>query len=129
VSELVSARGIAVETAVHAHQESVSEIVLTPGGRRIAVADVIALPAMAGPAIDGLPGDEGGFIPIDGHARIVGVDDVDAAGGEALALLEPVTTRVVHRNGDGLSGRRDGPEGRCLIIPAAPSRQRPPPSS
>jgi sulfide:quinone oxidoreductase len=80
VSELLSARGIAVETAVHAHQQSASEIVLTPGGRRVAVADVIALPAMAGPAIDGLPSDEGGFIPIDGHARIVGVDDVYAAG-------------------------------------------------
>jgi len=109
VSELLSARGIAVETAAHAHQESASEIVLTPGGRRIAVADVIALPAMAGPAIDGLPSDEGGFIPIDGHARIVGVDDVYAAGdgtnfpikqgGIATQEADAAAADIAHRLG------------------------------
>ena len=109
VSELLSARGIAVETAAHAHQESASEIVLTPGGRRIAVADVIALPAMAGPAIDGLPSDEDGFIPIDGHARIVGVDDVYAAGdgtnfpikqgGIATQEADAAAADIAHRLG------------------------------
>ena len=41
---------------------------------------MIALPAMDGPALPGLPQDEGGFIPIDEHARVTGVDDVYAAG-------------------------------------------------
>jgi sulfide:quinone oxidoreductase len=41
---------------------------------------VIALPAMSGPAIAGLPLDDGGFLPIDEHARVSGVADVYAAG-------------------------------------------------
>ena len=41
---------------------------------------MVALPAMDGPAIAGLPSDEGGFIPIDEHARVRGVEDVYAAG-------------------------------------------------
>jgi sulfide:quinone oxidoreductase len=35
---------------------------------------------MEGPAIDGLPADEQGFIPIDDHARVKGLEDVYAAG-------------------------------------------------
>jgi sulfide:quinone oxidoreductase len=35
---------------------------------------------MLGPGIAGLPADERGFIPIDDHARVGGVDDVYAAG-------------------------------------------------
>ena len=35
---------------------------------------------MDGPALPGLPQDEAGFIPIDDHARVTGVDDVYAAG-------------------------------------------------
>ena len=48
--------------------------------RRIEAHEVIALPVMDGPAIEGLPKDAGGFIPIDEHARVAGVADVYAAG-------------------------------------------------
>ena len=41
---------------------------------------VVALPRMRGPGLAGLPHDEQGFIPIDRHARVRGVDDVFAAG-------------------------------------------------
>jgi sulfide:quinone oxidoreductase len=64
---------------------------------------------MAGPAIDGLPSDEGGFIPIDGHARIVGVDDVYAAGdgtnfpikqgGIATQEADAAAADIAHRLG------------------------------
>ena len=109
VAELLSARGIAVETAVHAHQERASEIVLTPGGHRVPVTDVVALPAMAGPAIEGLPSDENGFIPIDAHAHVVGVDDVYAAGdgtnfpikqgGIATQQADAAAADIAHRLG------------------------------
>ena len=33
---------------------------------------LVALPAMDGPGLPGLPHDEGGFIPIDDHARVIG---------------------------------------------------------
>lgn len=41
---------------------------------------VIALPAMSGPAIRGLPEAPGGFIPTDAHGRVIGAEDVYAAG-------------------------------------------------
>jgi sulfide:quinone oxidoreductase len=41
---------------------------------------VVALPRLHGPSIEGLPHDDGGFIPIDRVARVAGVDHVYAAG-------------------------------------------------
>ena len=41
---------------------------------------MIALPALEGPGIAGLPSDAEGFIPIDERARVKGVEDVYAAG-------------------------------------------------
>ncbi len=79
VAELLSARGIEVETGAHASEED-GGLTLRPGDRRIEADAVIALPAMDGPALPGLPQDEHGFIPIDQHARVTGVDDVYAAG-------------------------------------------------
>jgi sulfide:quinone oxidoreductase len=80
VAELLAARGIEVAAGVHAHDGEEGELILTPGDRRLEVARVIALPTMEGPAITGLPRDERGFIPIDQHARVRGVEDVYAAG-------------------------------------------------
>jgi sulfide:quinone oxidoreductase len=80
VAELLAARGIEVDPGVHAHDGEEGELILTPGNRRLQVARVIALPTMEGPAIAGLPLDEQGFIPIDQHARVRGVEDVYAAG-------------------------------------------------
>ena len=50
------------------------------GDRRIDVSRTIALPVPAGPAIAGLPADPGGFIPVDEHGRVPGIEDVYAAG-------------------------------------------------
>jgi sulfide:quinone oxidoreductase len=41
---------------------------------------VISLPRLLGPSIEGLPHDEGGFIPVDLHGRVDGIEDVYAAG-------------------------------------------------
>ena len=79
VSTLLEVRGIEFEAGTLVHEEN-GELVLTPGDRRLDAAEIVALPAMAGPAIAGLPADEGGFIPIDEHARVYGVEDVYAAG-------------------------------------------------
>jgi sulfide:quinone oxidoreductase len=80
VADLLRGRGIAVEAGAHAREGEDGELVLTPGDRRIGNPELIALPAMSGPAITGLPSDDDGFIPIDQHARVIGADDVYAAG-------------------------------------------------
>lgn len=41
---------------------------------------LISLPRLRGPALDGLPADPDGFIGVDAHGRVPGVDDVFAAG-------------------------------------------------
>jgi len=70
--------------AVAIHSGVVPELV-EPGGVRLAdhrfvAADrVVSLPALVGPDIAKLPRDDG-FIPVDEHGRVRGVDDVYAAG-------------------------------------------------
>jgi sulfide:quinone oxidoreductase len=80
VSELLGARGIDVRAGVRVRQAPDGDLIMTPGDERLAATHVIALPALEGPRIPGLPRDEEGFIPIDEHARIKGIDDVYAAG-------------------------------------------------
>ena len=50
VAELLSARRIEVETGAYAQEGDANELILRPGDRRIAATEVIALPAMDGPA-------------------------------------------------------------------------------
>ncbi len=80
VAQLLAARGIEVQTGAWARAVEDGELILTPGDRRLEAAEVVALPETEGPAIAGLPMDEDGFIPIDEHAQVEGVEDVYAAG-------------------------------------------------
>jgi sulfide:quinone oxidoreductase len=80
VSELLAARRIDVFAASRVREMDDGGITLTPGDRALGPAEAIALPVMVGPAIDGLPADEQGFIPVDDHGRVKGVEDVYAAG-------------------------------------------------
>jgi sulfide:quinone oxidoreductase len=79
VARLLDARGIAVRTGSHVSEEN-GTFVVRPGHDLLEVGAAIALPTILGPAIDGLPSDEGGFIPIDEHAGVKGLDRVYAAG-------------------------------------------------
>lgn len=80
VAELLRARGIDVRPGVHAHEGEDGTLILTPGGKPLGSSTVVALPLLEGPRIPGLPSDARGFIPIDEHARVPGVEDVYAAG-------------------------------------------------
>jgi sulfide:quinone oxidoreductase len=73
---------------------------------------VVSLPRIEGPAVRGLPADDDGFLAVDEHGRVRGVEDVYAAGDatdfpikqgglacqQADAVAEHVAARVV----DGL---------------------------
>jgi sulfide:quinone oxidoreductase len=58
------------------------------GERRIEVDRVIAMPVPVGPQIPGLPADADGFIPVDEHARVRGLDGVYAAGDATDAPIK-----------------------------------------
>jgi len=77
VGRLLDAAGIAfigATTAEVGHNEVVA------GERRIAVDRTVTLPVPVGPSIPGLPEDGGGFLPVEEHARVRGIEDVYAAG-------------------------------------------------
>jgi sulfide:quinone oxidoreductase len=80
VAGLLSDAGIGVELRTRATIERTGEVLLHPGDGRLEVERVVALPRVVGRAVEGLPHDDQGFLPIDQHARVRGVDDVYAAG-------------------------------------------------
>ena len=108
VGELLHARGIEVVTGGRAHEEDDS-LILTPGDRKVEADVVIALPEMEGPAIEGLPADEDGFLPVDDHSRVRDTDDVYAAGdgtnfplkqgGLATQQADTAAADIAHRIG------------------------------
>ena len=80
VAQLLRARGIEVRAGVHAREHDGGGLVLIPGDQPLEADAVVALALMDGPSIPGLPVEGEGFIPIDAHARVSGLDDVYAAG-------------------------------------------------
>jgi sulfide:quinone oxidoreductase len=80
-AELLERAGVAV--VVGAYVQSVIPgrgLVLAPGHRTFQVERVVALPRVEGLRISGLPHDHDGFVPVDECARVIGVEDVFAAG-------------------------------------------------
>jgi sulfide:quinone oxidoreductase len=80
VGELLRARGIEVLTDSTVREVGSEGIRLSPGDRVLGPAEAISLALMQGPAIEGLPSDEAGFIPVDEHSRVKGLEAVYAAG-------------------------------------------------
>jgi sulfide:quinone oxidoreductase len=83
VEQRIQDAGIKLYTRAVAEIPAKGQVVLHPGGEHIECERVIALPISRGPATDGLPADPGGFIPIDSYARVVGMENVYAAGDGA----------------------------------------------
>lgn len=80
VAQLLRDFGVTVETGTHATVERTGEVLLRPGDRRLECDRIVALPRIVGRAIEGLSADENGFVPIDEHARVPGVEGIWAAG-------------------------------------------------
>src|SRR5215211_1337060 len=109
VGELLQARGIQLFPASTVRELNDGGIKLSPGDRALGPSEVVALPVMDGPAVEGLPVDEGGFIPIDDHARVKGAEDVYAAGdgttfpvkqgGIATQQADAAAEHIAHRLG------------------------------
>ena len=77
--DVLADRGIRLR--VNARIENVVPGVLRlASGQTFEVDQVVALPKLEGPRVLGLPVDDWGFIQIDDHARVVGLEHVYAAG-------------------------------------------------
>ena len=79
VRELLSDRGIALRTGTVATSLEGEHLYLVAGDP-LRVDRVVAMARLEGPAVAGLPRDPQGFIPVDSHGRVEGLEDVYAAG-------------------------------------------------
>ncbi len=80
VAELLRDAGVTAVTSAYAQVSEPGRVVIHPGDRTIEADRVIALPELFGPAVRGLPSAEHGFIPVDVHSQVRGVERVYAAG-------------------------------------------------
>jgi sulfide:quinone oxidoreductase len=80
VAKLLADAGVKVEARARAEIERTGRVTLHPDGRTIECDRVVALPRVVGRRISGLPVNDEGFVPIDEHARVPGVEQVWAAG-------------------------------------------------
>jgi sulfide:quinone oxidoreductase len=80
VGTLLADDKIEVITSAYCEIPQSGVIEIAPGDRKLMVDRVVALPELLGPEIDGVPQDQDGFIPIDEHCTVRGLDRVWAAG-------------------------------------------------
>jgi sulfide:quinone oxidoreductase len=83
VARLLERNGIVLHTHARAEQTADGTLVLQPSGERLERVRVVALPRLEGPYLEGLPADSEGFIPVDRHCRVIGVDGAFCAGDAA----------------------------------------------
>ncbi len=76
---LLGERGIAVVAGAHPVAFEDGRLHVAPGDP-IETEAVVSLPCLEGRRIDGLPAGIDGFLPVDEHCRVFGVEDVFAAG-------------------------------------------------
>ncbi len=80
VAALLAERGIEVVTSAYAEVTAPGQITIVPGDRRLEADRVVALPELEVAGFDGLPQTEHGFLPIDEHAQVLGLEGIYAAG-------------------------------------------------
>jgi sulfide:quinone oxidoreductase len=79
VRELLAERNVVLHTSRAPVEAREGELVTVPGGS-IPAERVVSLPRPLGPAVPGLPHDHEGFVPVDPHGLVDGLEDVYAAG-------------------------------------------------
>jgi sulfide:quinone oxidoreductase len=90
VAELLADAGVRLWTGAFAEIVEDGRLWISlEGGMPVDLA--VALPRPVGPAIEGVPCDAHGFVPVDGSGRVAGLDDVYAAGD--------MTTRPLKQGG------------------------------
>lgn len=81
VSALLAEQGILMIPSAHCETPEPGEVSIHPGSRSLRVDHVVALPELFGPSTPGVPKRTAqGFIPVDAHCRVQGLDRVYAAG-------------------------------------------------
>jgi sulfide:quinone oxidoreductase len=81
VEQLLVDNGILFIPSAHCETPAEGRVSITPGSRNLMVDRVIALPKLFGPSLPGVPlHAHNGFVPVDAHCKVMGIDHVYAAG-------------------------------------------------
>ena len=125
VAGLLAARGVSLVTSTVPIAFEGGKLRLE-GGRALEADRVIALPRLTGPAIAGLPADDDGFLPIDHHGQVLGVEGVYAAGDAtnfpikqgalAAAQANSIARLIAARAGAGVTPAPFRPVARGLLL-------------
>ena len=130
LAELLRARAIDFEP-FRSVVERGGKLLRLPGGKPLEAGAVVALPTIEGPGVHGLPADDHGFVPIDEQARVIGVEDVYAAGdgtdfpvkqgGIATQQADAAAEHIASRLGAAVHPTRFRPVLRGQLITGADS--------
>ena len=125
IAELLELRGIHLETATAARSWACGRLSLEDG-RELPADAVVALPALEGPPIAGMPQDESGFVATDELGGVLGLTDVYAAGdltqwpikqgGLAAQQADSVATAIAAAAGAPLQATPYTPVLRGLLL-------------
>jgi sulfide:quinone oxidoreductase len=80
VADLLNAANVETIGSAYVEVPSYDKVLISPGGRHLDVDRVIALPGLDGPVLRGIPLGDNGFIRVDQHCRVPGVERIYAAG-------------------------------------------------
>jgi len=129
VGQLLADAGIAFAGASYAHDYDGHTLQLTPGDRALAAERVVALPALSGPAIAGVPSDPAGFVHVDERGQVPGLDHVYAVGdattfaikqgGVAAQQADVVAARIARAAGVPAPEPRTRPLLRAILLTGA----------
>ena len=86
VAKLLEAAGVRVHTSSRAEVPESRKLVVQPEGRELNPGRIVAMPRLLGPGIRNVPADHDGFIPIDEHCRVRGLEPRVFAAGDAANL-------------------------------------------
>ena len=131
IAAMLAHRGIGLHTGVCAAEARPGELLLV--GDEIVTADrVVALPRLEGARIAGIPQTFEGFVPVDAHGRVTGLEDVYAAGdittfsvkqgGIAAQQAEAAAEAIAADAGVALTPRPFSPVLRGLLLTGAEPR-------
>jgi sulfide:quinone oxidoreductase len=125
IEPMLRARGVWLRTSSRPAMVRGKALVLA-GGSELYFDRVITLPKLEGPRLMGLPHDQHGFIPVDAHGLVSGLDDVYAAGditafplkqgGLAAQQADAVAEAIAAGLGATLTARPFSPVLRGLLI-------------
>jgi sulfide:quinone oxidoreductase len=81
VERLLTENGILFIPSAHCETPAAGRVSISPGSRDLMVDRVVALPQLFGPSLPGVPlHAHNGFVPIDAHCKVIGLERVYAAG-------------------------------------------------